>query len=47
MKKAINYILAYLSYRRDLKNIIKKKGNDTLFPFAKKRLILNEKFTES
>lgn len=47
MKKAINYILAYLSYRRDLKNIIKQKGNDTLFPFAKKRLILNEKFTES
>jgi len=47
MKKAINYILAYLSYRRDMKNIIKQKGNDTLFPFAKKRLILNEKFTES
>lgn len=47
MKKVVNYILAYLSYRRDLKHIIKQKGNDTLFPFAKKRLILNEKFTES
>ena len=47
MIKAFNYILAYLSYRRDLKNIIKQKGNDTLFPFAKKRLILHEKFTES
>ncbi len=47
MKKIKNYIIAYFSYRKDLKELIKQKGSNNLFPFGKKRLILNEKFADS
>jgi hypothetical protein len=47
MNKIIKYILAYRDYLKDFKQLKKQKGNDTLFPFAKRRLILNEKFSES
>lgn len=47
MQTLIKYISAYLDCRNDLKKLKKQKGQDSLFPFAKKRLILNEKFSDS
>lgn len=47
MQTLIKYISAYLDCRNDLKKLKKQKGQDSLFPFAKNRLILNEKFSDS
>ena len=43
----IKHIKAYFEYRKDLKTLIKQKGNDQSFPFGKPRPILNEKYAES
>jgi SAM-dependent methyltransferase len=47
MGSIIKKIKSYIEYKKDFKALRHQQGNDTQFPFAKKRMILNEKYEQS